>query len=151
MIQPQSFMPVLVFSAVAYLADLLGVALAGLQKTVIGVAFTGTGLVIGGVSVVVGLFEEFVVNLHLIDTAASLLAFVYAGQFVLSLFILVLFFSIAYVSPKGVFTLSDYIIASAVFFLEAMPILCGFFFWGAFAVYLRRSSFSGFSIGQLKK
>ena len=131
----------LFFTGVAWLGDSAGVALLSYQLSVAQALFTPVGAIATAVVSAVAVFESFVADLGITDVVLGAVGALWGIQIVLALLILCLFFAIALASPKGAYSLSDYLVASGVFLFECIPFCGGFVGWGAFSIWLRRKMF----------
>ena len=150
----QSSLSVILFSGVVWLGELLGGGVLVLQKLFVPALGAGAGVVAGTGGIAAGVIGALAVALQvlagidLVKIGGSFIGVLLAAQFFISLFILCLFYALVLSSPKGTYTLSDCLIAAGVAFLESIPFVGGFTFWGAFSVYLKRREFSGL-VGKL--
>ena len=87
------------------------------------------GAIAAGVITLIGLFEAYVYDFGVFDATATGLVLIFSIQVIISLFTLVLFYSIVYISPKGTFTLADCLLAPVVFLLESI-LFCAAFLSG---------------------
>lgn len=128
----------LFFTGVAWLGDLAGAALLSYQLAAAQTILTPYGAIAAVIVSAVAAFESFVVDMGVTDVVLGTVGALWGIQIVLALLILCLFFAIAFASPKGSYSLLDYLVASGVFLFECIPFCGGFVGWGAFSIWLRR-------------
>ena len=141
-------MSVFALVGVASLADMISSGLASLQIFTFATLLGGPQILITGAVAAVAKAIDFLFGTDIVATAAGGFTVFLSIQVFVALLTLCVFYVVMFVSPKGTYTISDYLIAAGVFLLEAMPFLCSFVFWGTFVSYLRQRKISGVGVGK---
>ena len=120
----------IIFTSVTAIADVVGALLIPVQ--IAGLA-TGAVPIVLAASAIIRFFSETFAN-----TLVLLGLAIYIVDFIVSLIVLIIYFSIVLASKKGTFSVADNLIAISVFITESIPFLGGFLpSWSFFATYLR--------------
>ena len=134
----------LAFIVIVSIVEVVGPYIVALQSSIIGALSTGVCalVAVGGTTLLAGI--DWVFNTGTTTYALSTVAIIFTLPAILSVGVFCLFCSIAAISPRGKYGVSDIVIAFGVMILESLPFVSGFIGWAGFAYYLKvRETVSG--------
>ena len=125
------------FFFLAVITDTLGVIINALQVFTISAIITPLGAATGIAGVAITFFEKYIFDFGITESALFSAALLFGAQMMLSLIVIVVFFSLVLSAPRGRYPIFICILAITVFLLESLPFVSALPFWGFFAWILR--------------